>query len=210
MVTKACPFRLQNPVYNLLPLHRMPEISYSKKEQDFKQLYLSTRDGLFSYLNLYTRDIHLVEDIMQQCYLNIWERMDTILNPLQAGGLVRVYARNLLIDVIRKRMKEDILWLEQLQQEAARVVDQSLNAAGREQLVLLDAAVERLPGPARKVYLLHRENGLSYRQIAAELSISVSMVEKRMSKAIRLLKNEMLTDLPLVLLLVSGNEILKL
>jgi RNA polymerase sigma factor (sigma-70 family) len=210
LVTEACPFQYQNPICKLLPLRRMPEISYSKKEQDFKQLYLSTRDGLFSYLNLYTRDIHLVEDIMQQCYLNIWERMDRILNPLQAGGLVRVYARNLLIDVIRKRMKEDILWLEQLQQEAARVVDQSMNAAGREQLVLLDAAVEKLPEPARKVYLLHRENGLSYRQIAAELSISVSLVEKRMSNAIRLLKNELLTDLPLVLLMVSGNELLKL
>lgn len=199
-----------NPINNQLPLRGMPETRYNQKDHDFKQLYLSTRDGLYSYLKLYSNDIHLIEDIMQQCYLNIWEKMETILNPLQAQGLVRVYARNLLIDVIRKRIKEDVLWLEQLQQEADKVVDSSLDAAGREQLILLDIAVEKLPAPNRIVYLLHRENGLSYREIAAQLAISVSTVEKRMSRAIRLLKKEMVADIPLILLMVSGNELLKL
>lgn len=199
-----------NPINNQLPLRGMPETRYTQKEHNFKQLYLSTRDGLYSYLKLYSNDIHLIEDIMQQCYLNIWEKMETILNPLQAQGLVRVYARNLLIDVIRKRIKEDVLWLEQLQQEADKVVDSSLDAAGREQLILLDIAVEKLPAPNRIVYLLHRENGLSYREIAAQLAISVSTVEKRMSRAIRLLKKEMVADIPLILLMVSGNELLKL
>lgn len=199
-----------NPINNQLPLRGMPETRYNQKDHDFKQLYLSTRDGLYSYLKLYSNDIHLIEDIMQQCYLNIWEKMDNILNPLQAQGLVRVYARNLLIDVIRKRIKEDVLWLEQLQQEADKVVDSSLDAAGREQLILLDIAVEKLPAPNRIVYMLHRENGLSYREIAAQLAISVSTVEKRMSRAIRLLKKEMVADIPLILLMVSGNELLKL
>lgn len=199
-----------NPINNQLPLRGMPETRYNQKDHDFKQLYLSTRDGLYSYLKLYSNDIHLIEDIMQQCYLNIWEKMDNILNPLQAQGLVRVYARNLLTDVIRKRIKEDVLWLEQLQQEADKVVDSSLDAAGREQLILLDIAVEKLPAPNRIVYMLHRENGLSYREIAAQLAISVSTVEKRMSRAIRLLKKEMVADVPLILLMVSGNELLKL
>lgn len=190
-----CPGMLRNSDHN--------------KVDNFKRLYFTTRDGLFNFLGRYTKDIPLIEDIMQQCYLNIWERMDAIHEPGQADGLVRTYARNLLIDVIRKRMKSDTVWLEQLELEAERVIDTSMNISGKHQLQLLDTAIEGLPVPVRTVYLLHRENGLSYKEIALSLSISVSMVEKHMSKAIRVLRSEVLTDMSLILLIVSGNELLK-
>jgi RNA polymerase sigma factor (sigma-70 family) len=187
----------------------MLHVSHSKKDTDFKTLYLSTRDGVFHFLHRYTRDIPLIEDIMQQCYLRIWERMDVLDDPLNAGPLVRTYARNLLIDVIRKRMREDALWLEQLQQEAERIVDTSLNEAGKNQLLQLDRAIDALPVTVRTVYLLHRDDGLSYKDISSRLSISVSTVEKHMSKAIRLLKKEMLSDMSLVLTIVASSEWLK-
>ncbi|MEI3797427.1 MULTISPECIES: RNA polymerase sigma factor [unclassified Chitinophaga] len=188
----------------------MSNNSYSKKEDDFNILYLATRARLFRYLSSYTKDIQLVEDIMQQCYLNIWEKMDTIRDPAAAGPLVRTYARNLMIDVIRRRMKEDIQWLEQLQQEAGLLIDPCINESGRQQLLQLETAIEKLPAPTRTVYLLHRESGLSYKEIAAKMSISVSMVEKHMSKAIRLLKKDILTDMSLVLTIMAGSEILKI
>jgi RNA polymerase sigma factor (sigma-70 family) len=185
-------------------------IAYTKKADDFNNLYLTTRDGLFHFLSRYSKDIHLLEDIMQQCYLKIWEQADKIKDLAEAGPLVRVYARNLMIDTVRRRMKEDMQWLEQLQNEVAVIVDSAISETGKKQLLQLDTAIEKLPETVRKVYLLHRETGLSYREIATQLSLSVSMVEKYMSKAISLLRHEVMADMGMVLAVVAGSELLKM
>lgn len=54
----------------------------------------------------------------------------------------------------------------------------------RQTLARYEAAVMRLKPRTREIYLLHRLDGLSYDQIATELDLSVSAVEKQMMKAI--------------------------
>ena len=176
----------------------------------FTRLYLSTRDRVYTYLKKFTHDSNLIEDMLQQCYLRIWERIDTIYDPADALPVVKTIARNLLIDEIRRRMREDARWLETLEQETLQLADSSITGNGKAQLAALDEAINRLPGSCRDVFVMHREMGLSYREIAARLAISVSMVEKYMSRAIRLLKTELLTDYGLILLAVASSDALKL
>ncbi|NSL90516.1 RNA polymerase sigma factor [Chitinophaga solisilvae] len=180
----------------------MPSTAFNK-EQEFTELYLSTQDRLYQYLCYYTRDKHLVQDLMQQCYLKIWERMPVIRDSGNALSLLKTIARNLLTDVIRRRMKEDTQWLEAMKEQVDTLVE-APGVSARASLQALDIAIDRLPDNCREVYLLHREEGLSYREISFRLSISVSMVEKHMSKAIRLLKQDLLTDYALLLLLAAA------
>lgn len=167
-----------------------------------------TRDPVFHYIRHYTGDTQLIEDLMQEAYLKVWERLDNIKDLDRALPLVKTYTRNLLIDVVRRRMKEDIQWLESLNEEVSTLVENSLSVENKRQLEILDIAIERLPDKCKTVYLYHREDGLSYKEIAARLSVSVSMVEKHMSKAIRLLKQEILNDPSLVFLLVVAGGLL--
>lgn len=176
----------------------------------FTSLYLETRDRVFAYLSKFTSDEALIEDLLQQCYLKIWERIDVIRDPAAALPLVKTYARNLLIDEVRRRMREDAQWLENLENEADSITESYISENGRVQLQALDRAIDRLPGNCREVFLMHREKGMSYREIAAQLSLSVSMVEKYMSRAIRLLKNDLLTDYNLILAIVASSSMLKL
>jgi RNA polymerase sigma factor (sigma-70 family) len=185
-------------------------VATSLPEQVFTRLYLETRDRVFAYLSKFTSDDSLIEDLLQQCYLKIWERIDTIHNPDEALPLVKTYARNLLIDEVRKRMREDARWLETLQKEAGDVTENYISNSGREQLAALDKAIDRLPSNCREVFLMHREKGMSYREIAETLTVSVSMVEKYMSRAINLLKNDLLTDYGLILVMVASSQALKL
>jgi RNA polymerase sigma factor (sigma-70 family) len=46
------------------------------------------------------------------------------------------------------------------------------------------AALEELAPKCREVFVLHRFESLSYPQIAAELDLSVSMIEKYVSQAL--------------------------
>lgn len=173
------------------------------REDVFNRLYALTKAPVYHYIRHYTRDTHLIEDLMQQAYLRVWERLDTIRDIDGALPLVKTYTRNLLVDAIRKRMKEDVQWLESLRGEVEGMVEDTLSMESKQQLQVLDIAIDRLPEKCKQVYLFHREQGLSYQEIAARLSISVSMVEKHMSKAIRFLKKDLLTDPSLLLLVVA-------
>ncbi|RFM26860.1 RNA polymerase sigma factor [Deminuibacter soli] len=164
----------------------------------FAALYNATKNSLYHYLCTYTKDVHLVEDLMQQCYLKIWERFDQLQDYNKALPLVKTIAHHLLIDVVRKRMKEDTVWLETLEGEIENLMEAPADTSFVF-LQALDKAIDRLPENCRKVYLMHREEGLSYREIAAQLSVSVSMIEKHMSKSIKLLKADLLKDYALVL-----------
>jgi RNA polymerase sigma-70 factor (ECF subfamily) len=56
---------------------------------------------------------------------------------------------------------------------------------GKEKVVALKNALNELPERTRNVFLLHRFEEFKYREIAQQLGISMSSVEKHMMDAIK-------------------------
>jgi RNA polymerase sigma-70 factor (ECF subfamily) len=56
--------------------------------------------------------------------------------------------------------------------------------AARERLRKVQAGIERLPEKTRKIFVMHRWHELSYQEIANNLEISISSVEKHMAWAL--------------------------
>jgi RNA polymerase sigma factor (sigma-70 family) len=59
---------------------------------------------------------------------------------------------------------------------------------GREALERLVAALRELPADTREMFLLNREDGLTYTQIAARYALSVKAVERHIIKALNHLR----------------------
>jgi RNA polymerase sigma-70 factor (ECF subfamily) len=57
--------------------------------------------------------------------------------------------------------------------------------SSREKLARIYEAVDRLPEKCRQAFLLHRSSGLSYGDIAKEMGVSVSSVEKYILQALK-------------------------
>ena len=55
----------------------------------------------------------------------------------------------------------------------------------QEKLADIYRAVDELPFKTRQAFLLHRHTGLSYQQIAVEMDVSVSSVEKYILEALK-------------------------
>ncbi|MCH3756172.1 sigma-70 family RNA polymerase sigma factor, partial [Campylobacter coli] len=58
----------------------------------------------------------------------------------------------------------------------------------REELARLSQAIETVPDGARRVFDLHKLKGLSHAEVAAQLGISHSGVEKHMAVAMKYLR----------------------
>lgn len=95
-------------------------------------------------------------------------------------------ARNLVFDAARRQKIVAFETVADL--DALGLVDAQPSAEAllstRDELRLLQAAVDRLPPRAREVFLLRRVENLSQRQVGERLNLSVSTVEGHFTKAI--------------------------
>lgn len=128
------------------------------------------------------------EDVIQEAYLRVLRYSADHAVESQERLLFSA-AKNLAVDsrrrrFVRTRTATDYAVLEACAQtwpDAHEVVYAS------QRLNKVETAVAQLPPRCREVFLIHRLDGLSYSQIAVQLGISVSAVEKHMARACLLL-----------------------
>lgn len=131
-----------------------------------------------------TRGAPAAEDYLHSAFIRLEEyrRTNTVQNP--AGFLVRT-AVNIAADEARRpvsrttdaRPLDDFLDIADSEPLADEVF------AARTRLERVKAGLDSLSPRTREIFLMHRVEGLKYREIAAELGITVSAVEKHVAKA---------------------------
>jgi len=130
-----------------------------------------------------------VDDIVQETYARL-----IAVDQVAGIGNVKTYmfqtAYSVLVSHVRRAKIvsfEAVADLEQL--ESTRDVSPEDQVIDRDELNRLARAIAVLPGKIRDVFVLRRINGLSQREVARELGLSESTVEKHMSRSIYLLMN---------------------
>lgn len=126
------------------------------------------------------------QDLAQEAWLRLWRsgRADALDN---AEAYLQSIAANLVRDRQRRRAARREAFhvgLDAAVELASPAPDPARLLELREALARYQAAVDRLRPKTRTVFLRHRLDGCTYAEIAAELGLSVSAVEKHMMKAI--------------------------
>lgn len=99
-------------------------------------------------------------------------------------------ARNLLIDATRRETIVSLDFVADL--DVLRADDSTAQAiSARAELRRLQAIIDTLPPQCRRVFLLRRVQELSLNEIAGQMSLSVSTVEKHLAKAVMLVAKGM-------------------
>lgn len=131
-----------------------------------------------------------IEDIVQETYVRVcqFERAGNIRHP--RSFLYRT-ARNLALDHI-KRSEARTVSLEGDDEERDESeslqsgLDISDQLAAKQEFEIFCAAVQQLPLQCRRVFVLRKVYGYSQKEIASELDISESTVEKHIAYGIKL------------------------
>jgi RNA polymerase sigma-70 factor (ECF subfamily) len=137
-------------------------------------------------------------ELAQEAYLRLY-RLEHPEQLDNARAFLFQVAANLAVDQLRRRsLHYRFLRNEQAQQSGGEPADINGSSASpeeildaREKLARIYQAVERLPERCRQAFLLHRVSGLSYSDIARELGVSVSSVEKYILQALKHCREEL-------------------
>jgi len=132
-----------------------------------------------------------IEDIVQETYVRICEVSDREEIQYPHSFLFKV-ARNLALDHIKRAesrlsvsMNDDEI-SELLMQEQLTEEEEVFNqVAAKEEFALLCEAVRELPLQCRRAFVLKKVYGYSQKEIALDLNISESTVEKHISTGIK-------------------------
>ena len=164
-------------------------------ESAFDTVFRSHYAHLVRMAESVVRERALAEEVAQEVMLELWRRRET----LQVEQTFRAY----LLRSTRNRALNHVRHQRVVAREAAIAAIDSPSAPSAEDQLLgieleqaVRAAIDGLPKKCREVFLLSRDQGLKYAEIAVALEISVKTVEKRMGQALAELRQRLDQWLP--------------
>lgn len=133
-----------------------------------------------------------IDDIVQESYVKIWKAK--LARPIvSTKSFLFQVARNLAVDLIRRERISPELDCPDL--GALPVLEDRPGVAEaactKEELELLAQALDALPGRCREVMILRQIKGLSQKEIAAQLGLSVLSVQTYVVRGLRRMEASM-------------------
>lgn len=124
------------------------------------------------------------DDVIQDAFIRLSKSKNRYRTEDARFILYRI-VRNLLVDKMRaKKVREKNHENIRLNYVTITDITPERTALGREALRIIEQAILSLPEKTQGIYVLSRMEGWSYKEIADHCGISISSVEKQMSKAL--------------------------
>jgi RNA polymerase sigma-70 factor (ECF subfamily) len=150
----------------------------------FEQLYRRTLNALMSVIYKWSDDTAEAEDVLQEVFLELWEKRRRIMIQYEVFPYLYSMARFKIFDRLKEKQlseKQVHAWTLVMQEEAV------MTAAFREEELvdreaLVSSELAQLPAQMKRVYLLSAEQGKSIREISEELLVSPYTVKNHLQK----------------------------
>ena len=151
----------------------------------FKTIFDRYHAQLLRYLTRKGVPTSAAEDILQNAFLSIWEKRDTLDPSRSLKGYLYRTCHNRAVNHFRDHSK---YVTSDDSPESALMPEQESNLAFNELQSVLDEAVSELPERRRAVFEMCFIDGLTYREAADALGISTKTVENQMGHAFRAIR----------------------
>jgi RNA polymerase sigma-70 factor (ECF subfamily) len=124
-------------------------------------------------------------------FLKLWKKKKDIKIESSLKGYLFKAASNSAINYLQSQRKLKIK--EELTEQInnSQIIEESLNYDGRELQIRIEVALNKLPPKCKVIFLLSRQEGMKYQEIADELDISIKTVENQMGIALKKMKEEL-------------------
>ena len=169
-------------------------------KQLFEQLFREYFSSLCNFALGYVNDLDTAKEIAQEVFINLWDKKDSITSDKSVKAYLFTSVRNRCLNYIRdhKKFRSYVLDVE-IEENKEVFENDSITQA--ETLAKIHQAINKLPEKCKQVFELSRFEELKYKEIAEKLGISIKTVEVQISKALKILREE-LKELIISLLLI--------
>ena len=154
-----------------------------------KDIFEAFYPSLCHYASHFLGDHDQSEEVVQDLFVRIWEKREHL--------AVSASLRSYLFRSVRNQCINLIMHEKVRQNHAKKIRDAIIEDAAEENYFLeeerseaIASAISALPDKRREIFLLSRQEGLKYQEIATRLQISVKTVETQMGLALRFMREK--------------------
>lgn len=162
--------------------------SAAGSEEAFKALFLLYQRRIFSYAFKVIPSREVAEDVVQETFLEIWRIRHRLPEIENFNAYLHKIAHSKLYQNLRQVAKEELV-LQHLKTRGNMADEAGNPLLGKEVAMFIQSLVDRLTPRQREVFLLSREEGLTYEQIAERTGIGFETVKSHLADALRFLRS---------------------
>jgi RNA polymerase sigma-70 factor (ECF subfamily) len=176
----------------------------------YEELFKQTFPRMLGYCCLFIHDQSQANDLVQECFIKLWEKHSTININQSIESLLFVMLRNRCLNYLRDQKIHSVdKKIHKLEENELQHLFQ-LDFMGREEITLeeelimaIRESVDKLPEKRKMVFFKAKIEGKKNKEVAEELEISVKAVEKHLHQAKEQIRQEMLLKFPLLSVLIA-------
>lgn len=157
-------------------------------EHDFKSLYDLLYDKFFRIAIYYLKKEEWAQEVVLDVFLSIWNKRYDLVKINNFENYYFILLKNASLNYIEKHKQESVALNNEIKTEHSETPESNL--LNDELLLIYINALEELPPKCREVFILIREQGLSYKEAAEQLDISTKTVDAQLQKAIKSIKEK--------------------
>ncbi len=176
----------------------------------YENLYSLTSSRLKNYCKLFLKNDILVEDVVQNAYVRLWEKRNLIHPEKSVESLLFTIVRNQCLNYLRDQKLaagtisisegpwSDLQHLYQIDfsgTEEKTLEEQLLEA--------LKKAIDDLPEKQRQILVKCKIEGRRQKEVADEMGISLKAIEKSLAKSKQQLREVLVARFPELAILIS-------
>lgn len=183
-------------------------IGESNIQKQFGHLYNQYRQRFVLIARRYVRDRMVAEDIVADSFVAFWNSRSKLASDTNLPAYILTIVKNNCLNWLRAqqihfRIEDDLASTQ------SRLIDaniRSLSAMDPSSLFASDVqsivsdAIARMPELTREIFILNRNTGMTYAEIAEELGISQRRVTSEMQAALSILRKALKDYMPAWLL----------
>jgi RNA polymerase sigma-70 factor, ECF subfamily len=165
----------------------------------FQELFNEHYSSLCRFAVSFLKDNDSAEEVVQQVFVNLWDKRDL----MDAEKSIKTYlftsVKNRSLNFIRDNKKYRSYYLD-IEGEMEIPVSEKDIISEADLNTQVKNALDKLPEKCREIFELCRFEEMKYKEVAEKLGISQKTVEAQMSKALKIMREE-LKDLFVVLMI---------
>ncbi|TGY03063.1 RNA polymerase sigma-70 factor [Bacteroides acidifaciens] len=181
------------------------KILYNMKEEElieqvkkgnniaFAALYDYYWQRVYNFTKLYVTSSDSISEIVQDVFVKFWESRHLLDSNRKVEGFLFIITRNIIFNKARSRMREDMFKMTVLRSiENEEPYNQEDRMVAEDLKEYIDRLIAVLPERQREIFLMSREENMTYREIALRCGIGEKAVERHIHLTLKFLKKNLL------------------
>lgn len=158
------------------------------QEEALQQLFDRYSNDVYNIAYTVLKDSFESEDVVQEVFIRVWNARSRLDETANLWSFLYVITKRISLNKLRDAKTKALGHISMLEFSFSEVKKCDDDTITKEILALEYEVLEKLPDQQKKVYLLSRVEGLTYKEIADQMNIAPNTVKNHIIQALKTFK----------------------